>query len=74
MVKALTLRLPDELYARLRAAAERERRTVTHQLITLIEEGLDHRQLTDPEQIKAITPAEVGALITRALDREYRRQ
>jgi hypothetical protein len=74
MTKALTLRLDDDLYARLAAAAKREHRDVTHQIRTLLEEGLDHRQLADPEQIKAITPAEVGALITRALDREYRRQ
>jgi predicted transcriptional regulator len=73
-MKALELILPDELHARLVELAAREHRDVTHQIRTLLEEGLDHRQLTDPELIQAITPEEVGALITRALDREYRRQ
>jgi predicted transcriptional regulator len=73
-MKALTLRLPDELHARLVELAAREHRNTTAQIVALLEEGLDHRALTDPEQLKAITPAEVGALLSRALDREYRRQ
>jgi predicted transcriptional regulator len=74
MVKALTLRLPDELHARLLDLAAREHRDLTHQIIALLEEGIDYRALTDPARAEALSPAEVGALITRALDREYRRQ
>jgi excisionase family DNA binding protein len=73
-VKALTLRLPDELHARLVELAAREHRDLTHQIIALLEEGIDYRALTDPARAEALSPAEVGALITRALDREYRRQ
>jgi hypothetical protein len=74
MVKRLEIRLPDDVHTRLVDLAGREHRTLNAQMVALLEEGLDHRALTDPETIKAITPAEVGALITRALDREYRRQ
>jgi hypothetical protein len=73
MIKRLEIRLPDEVHTRLVDLAGREHRTLNAQMVALLEEGLDHRALTDPEQLKAITPDEVGALITRALDREYRR-
>lgn len=39
MTKALTLRLPDELHARLVELAAREHRDLTHQIIHLLEEG-----------------------------------
>jgi predicted transcriptional regulator len=74
MVKRLEIRLPDELHTRLVALAGRDHRTLNAQMVALLEEGVDHRTLTDPEQLRAITPEEVGALLSRALDREYRRQ
>jgi predicted transcriptional regulator len=38
-MKALTLRLPDELHARLVDLAEHERRTLTAQILHLLDEG-----------------------------------
>jgi predicted transcriptional regulator len=38
-MKALTLRLPDELHARLLDLAARERRDLTHQILYMLDEG-----------------------------------
>jgi hypothetical protein len=41
---ALTLRLPPELHARVQAALERERRTLTQQVIYLLEPWVEEQE------------------------------
>jgi hypothetical protein len=43
-IKRFTLRLPEELLARVRAAAERDHRSIHGQFLWLIERGLDQGQ------------------------------
>lgn len=43
-----TLRVPDELYARIAAAADREHRSIHGQILWLLEHALD-----EPEQPQA---------------------
>lgn len=49
-IKRFTLRLPEELLARVRASAERDRRSIHGQLLWLIERGLDEADLDQDEK------------------------
>jgi predicted transcriptional regulator len=46
----MTIRLPDDLYERLKRAAERERRSAHAQMLAYIERGLDQDKINDREE------------------------
>lgn len=58
---AMTLRLPDELDAALRAAAEEDRRSVQQEVIHAVETYLAQRETgevkSDPEALRALAEA-----------------
>lgn len=43
------LRLPEELYAKIRALAERERRSINQQMVVMLEEAVETRRKDDEE-------------------------
>jgi predicted transcriptional regulator len=61
-MKALTLRLPDELHARLVELAAREHRDLTHQIIHLLEEGEreTRRRLAERDQNERDGELDIG--------------
>jgi hypothetical protein len=66
--------LPDDLHARLRDQAERNRRSVTKEAVTLIERGLAPSRnapaLGPPIKLKGgpLTPKEIEAWIAKGRD------
>ena len=66
--------LPDELHARLKEQAERNRRSVTKEVVTLIERGLTPSRvapkLSPPIKLRGgpVTPKEIQAWINEGRD------
>jgi hypothetical protein len=73
--KKYTLRIPEELHAALEQIAERDRRSLHAQIITMLEESAAHyqrqRQRQEESSRQPALPYEEAAILKQQIERQY---